>query len=257
MKIHSVSFRLGCRIYRLIKFIVIFLISTLYTLSSLHAETKYNVVTESLPPYQVLENGVVKGSITTIVKKTLQCAEMTAEYQMLPWNRAFNKAKNTKDTLIYSMARTPERELEFIWIGPVHSTQVNLYKLKSRTDIKINSFNDIKNYRLLLLKGGFIVESFNNANFIEGKHYRLIDSNVFRTKMLFAGRYDLVDYTELQIISLLENTGHTRDQLEIVMPLATNRVLYLAINKHADQKVVDTLRNCLSKHNYKTTIKIK
>jgi polar amino acid transport system substrate-binding protein len=170
---------------------------------------------------------------------------------MLPWNRAFNTALNSKNTLIYSIARTTEREPNFVWIGPVHKTQVNLYKLKSRSDIKIASFNDIKNYRLVLLTGGFIVEKFSNANFIQDKHYRLINSNESRIKMLFADRYDLADFLDLQLVKLLEKTGHTRDELEIVMPLATDEILYLAINKQAKKEIVDKLRSCLGKYNTK------
>ncbi len=223
---------------------------------NIKAETRYKVVTENLPPFQVFQDGKVKGSITALVQKTLNCAHIEADFSILPWNRAFNNALKNKYTLIYSMARTPEREEQFIWIGPVHTAKVNLYKLKSRSDIKINSLNDVKNYRLSLLRGGFIVKLFTDANFIEGTHFRYTDNNVARLKMLFAGRHDLIDALDLQIVNLLSTTNHTRDELEVVMPLVTDEILYLAINKQTDKEIVKTLRKCLSEYNYKVNNKL-
>ncbi len=224
----------------------IFLLA-LYLFSSNLFSSPFHVVTESIPPYQQLDNGVVTGSVTEIVRNTLKCAKLDSDFMLLPWKRAYDTAVKDNNTLIYSMARTPEREAKFHWIGPVLQTSVNLYKLKSRTDIQIQNFDDIKKYQIGLLRGGFIVKLFTDKGFKVGQHFSLNDSNESRVHMLFAGRYDLIDTLDIQLEKLLKKTSYSRSDLELVMPLATNETLYLAINQAADIKLVATLKDCLNK----------
>src|SRR5690606_13549359 len=79
------------------------------------------VVTEVSPPHQTLEQGKVKGVSTELVQAILNEANIPAEIAIYPWARAYHIAVNQPDTLIYTMARTPEREHKFHWIGPVAS----------------------------------------------------------------------------------------------------------------------------------------
>jgi polar amino acid transport system substrate-binding protein len=229
---------------RLLKFQFIFLALYLFS-NNIHSST-FQVVTESIPPYQQLEQGKVTGSVTDIVKNTLKCARLDSDFMLLPWKRAYDTAINNKNTLIYSMARTAERESKFFWIGPLLQSSVNLYKLKSRTDIQITNFDEIKHYKLGLLRGGFIVNLFTNKGFKVEQHFSLNDSNESRLHMLFAGRYDLIDTLDIHLAELLNKTPYSRSDLEIVMPLASNETLYLAINKTANIELVATLKKCLS-----------
>ncbi len=225
------------------------LISLLLISTPLLSSPTFTTVTENLPPFQEIKNNVIQGETTAIVKKTLKCANIKSEFLMLPWNRAYDTALNNANTLIYSMARTLERENKFLWIGPLQQTSVNLYKLKSRKDIQIQTFEDIRNYRLGLLRGGFIVKLFTNANFTEGKDFTLNDNNESRLRMLFAGRYDLIDALDIQMLKLLEKTQHNMDELEVVMPLVNDETLYLAINRKANPQLVKILQTCIKKFN--------
>ncbi|MEI8631015.1 hypothetical protein P4S72_00655 [Vibrio sp. PP-XX7] len=57
-------------------------------------------------------------------------------------------ALDEKDILIYSIARTKERESLFKWVGPIAPYNVYLFKLKARSDIIVNTLEDVKKYRI-------------------------------------------------------------------------------------------------------------
>ncbi|MBU2280226.1 MAG: transporter substrate-binding domain-containing protein, partial [Gammaproteobacteria bacterium] len=79
------------------------------------------VVLEVSPPHQTYENGKVAGLTTAVVEQMLQQAGLTPQYEVYPWARAFRLAAGTPNVMIYNIARTPEREAQFEWIGKVAS----------------------------------------------------------------------------------------------------------------------------------------
>ena len=80
---------------------------------------KISVVTEDAYPIQYEKEGKILGPSTDLVKAVLKEAEIEYAINMVPWARAYNLALNQENTLIYSIARTPQREALFQWVGRV------------------------------------------------------------------------------------------------------------------------------------------
>ena len=76
-------------------------------------EIVINVVTENSFPYQYLENFSIEGPASRLVKRVLEEAGFEYSQTVLPWARAYKYAQTAPNTLIYSIARTPERENNF------------------------------------------------------------------------------------------------------------------------------------------------
>ena len=110
------------------------------------AEDTLRVVTELSPPHQTLQQGEIGGLSTELVRATLARAEMGGQFEIYPWARAFRIARSQTNVLIYNMARTPEREDEFKWIGTVAAYQLGFVALTHRDDIQISSLQDAKGY---------------------------------------------------------------------------------------------------------------
>ena len=93
------------------------------------------VVTET-SPYVYLQDGKVAGPATELVEKTLAGAGIRDySIHLYPWARAYDMALAEPNVLIYLIARTPERERQFHWIGEVMPVRYHLYKLKDRADV--------------------------------------------------------------------------------------------------------------------------
>lgn len=127
------------------------------------------VVTEDWKPYNYMEGDKIVGFSTEIVEAVLQKAKVSFTLQLYPWSRSYKMALEEQNVLIYTIARTGERENLFKWVGPFAPRLVYLFKLKKRADIVLNTLEDAKKYKIgvvrddattqLLLQNGFEVNT--------------------------------------------------------------------------------------------------
>jgi len=94
--------------------VVFFLTASGLSFASDPATAPIRVVTEKLPPYNIAENEVVTGLSTEIVQAVMAGLGLNPKIETLPWARAYDLAQHSDNVLIYSMARTQEREHLFI-----------------------------------------------------------------------------------------------------------------------------------------------
>ncbi|MES2947301.1 MAG: transporter substrate-binding domain-containing protein [Pseudomonadota bacterium] len=130
-----------------------------------HGETSIRVVTET-SSYAYQKGERVEGSATEVVEKTLAAAGQT-DYQvrLYPWARAYDMALNEPDVLIFLLARTPARELQFKWAGEIKKIQYHLFRLRERTHISVKSLADARNYTVGVVRDDV------RQQFLQGKGF--------------------------------------------------------------------------------------
>ena len=103
-----------------------------------------HVVTESTPN-SFLQNGRVTGPATEMVEQTLKRAGLT-DYRidLYPWARAQDLALREPFVLIYLIARTPERETRYRWVGEVKRSRYYLFSLADHADLHITQLDDAR-----------------------------------------------------------------------------------------------------------------
>ncbi|MGV8110979.1 transporter substrate-binding domain-containing protein [Methanospirillum sp.] len=107
-------------------------------------------VTEEYPPYTFIDNGTPSGLMVDMVTAISRKAEYELPKQsihFLPWNEAYQKALTKPGTVIFSIARTPERENLFSWVGPVVSSDIALYSSRDR-NITLHDRKELANYTI-------------------------------------------------------------------------------------------------------------
>jgi len=77
----------------------------------------------------------MKGASTDVVRAVMDKAGLRYTIEMLPWTRAFDAARHERNTFIYSVARTQDREGQLLWVGKICERRLALYCLKERTDL--------------------------------------------------------------------------------------------------------------------------
>lgn len=107
-------------------------------------------VTEEYPPYNFLDNGTASGlmvdMVTAIARKAGE--ELPRDsIRFLPWSEAYQTALREPGTAIFALAKSPEREDLFSWVGPVVSSNITLYSLRNR-NITINSREELVQYTI-------------------------------------------------------------------------------------------------------------
>lgn len=201
------------------------------------------IVTEDFPPYNYKENGVLKGVSTEVVLAVLKEINLTATIEIYPWARAYQLAQTKKNHLIYSIGKIPEREKMFHWVGSIAAYRTSLYKLKSRTDIKIESLNDAKQYSI----GCSIADVI--TIYLQSKGFFLLEQvsgDTLNLHKLLRGRTDLIAYDEASFNFKIQQEGLDRSRYERVFRIKElSNELYLAFSKSSDIELVRSFRKGL------------
>ncbi|MBE0370592.1 substrate-binding periplasmic protein [Pseudoalteromonas aurantia] len=197
------------------------------------------VVTELSPPNQLLQNDQVAGTSTELVKKILTHAQINARFTMYPWARAYLLAKKHPNTLIYSMARTTEREPLFHWIGPVALFKLGFVSLKGRTDIKIASLTQAIPYRLALQRGDISELVLKSHGF----DYILTADIAQSYKLLMAKKVDIILDDARYLAPLASSFGLPGDSFRFVYEVPELTLNgYLAASVTTPMSIVRALR---------------
>ncbi len=197
------------------------------------------VVTEETA-YSYLQDGRVAGSASEVVEATLARAGLDdAQIALYPWARAYDIALSEPNVLIYLIARTPEREALFRWVGEIMRIDYHFYKLRQRVDIRVPALEAAKAYRIGVLRDdvrhqylkaqGFqkiVVTAHNSDNF----------------KRLLNGQVDLVPMPERDIVALCAASGVAPDTVERVFTPNTATRLYMALSRQTDEQTSQRLR---------------
>lgn len=87
-------------------------------------------ITEEYPPFSYLENNIVTGLSTDLVIAASDRMGYTLQaenIQLMAWPDAYQTAQTRNNTILFSVARTTERESLFSWAGPIFSVPIVLF----------------------------------------------------------------------------------------------------------------------------------
>lgn len=212
---------------------------------SFAAETNVDVVTELSAPLQFEENGRIVGVATEIVRELFARTDWQPEIKMMPWARAYQNALARPNVAIYSIARTPEREEHFEWIGPIVPIQFGIYRLRSRNDISVTSLADLRRYTIGVVQGDvrhLYLQKQGMQDFPEG-NLNTVSSQELNYRKLFAGRIDLIVMGSMTCVTKRIDC----EQLTLVHTLdELSEGLYLALRKGSDSTLVASLQSAFS-----------
>ena len=209
-----------------------------------HSET-ITAVTET-SAYTFLTGERVAGPATEVVEKTLQTAGLT-DYQLklYPWARAYDMALKEPGVLIYLIARTPVREQQFQWAGEVMEIQYHLYRLRARSDIRVKTLADAKNYTIGVMRDDVRQQYLQTKGF-----YRLAVSAqpIDNFNKLIKHQVDLVPLAEADTSGLCLQAHFDCAGLERVLTLDEATVgLYMAYSTSTEASIVQKTRAAFDK----------
>jgi len=79
--------------------------------SAFAADTPFTVLTENVGEENYIgADGLVKGFNAEIVAEIIRRTGLSAQIRCIPWARSYRTIQTEKNVVLFSMARTPERE---------------------------------------------------------------------------------------------------------------------------------------------------
>ncbi len=206
------------------------------------------VVTEELPPYQILqENGELTGYSTEVIQALIKMSGDNADIEVMPWARAYQTVLARKNTLIFSIARTPSREKLFIWGGELAAEHLYLWALKSNIKEPLSELSQIRNYTLAVTRQTPPEQYFSRLNY---QNLHRVVRPTQNVGMLFHGRVDLIISTEHTLRKRVRDLGYDFALLHKVYSLdELSHDLYFAFNLDSDPALVTRYQNAFEQLN--------
>lgn len=203
------------------------------------------VVTEQYPPFNYEEAGEVKGVSSEVVKAVLRKAGINVKIGVYPWTQAYKMATTQPNVLIYSLARFPEREALFKWVGTIAPLDTYLYKLKSRKDLRISQLRDITPYRV-----GVIRDAADHQYLVKQGFKNLVEASEYTLNLekLKTGQIDLLVTQELWFIAMAKSLRlHLEDFEKAYRIDDLSGEFYMAFSKATPDGLVLQFRQALAK----------
>jgi len=201
-----------------------------------------SIVTSIYPPYSFSGPKGLEGVAIQRAKKILEHLKLNKPISIFPWARAYETAKTSPNTLLFSMARSAEREKLFKWVGTIVDFNVKIYKLKARKDIKVKTLEDLKRYQI----GALNKDIKGNYLHSQGIPTEMLSSEETGIHMLYRGRIDMIPIDVESFKYRVEKLGYSIDKIEEVIALEDiSRPLYMAFSNNTPDAVVEAFRTAL------------
>ncbi|WP_213880875.1 transporter substrate-binding domain-containing protein [Pseudomonas sp. dw_358] len=215
---------------------------------ALQAAEPLTVVTEELPPYNMVRNGKVTGMSTEVVEAVLRQADLQGNIRSMPWARAYDIGLHGVDVLIYSIARTPERESLFQWVGSIAPSRLFLYSVASHP-IQLKTLDDARHYQIGTVKDDVSEQYLIAKGFVVGQNLQSSNKYESNYEKLKLGHVDLWVSNEMNAHYLARSSG-ADPSVMLVPSLALDELslkdgLYLACSVNTSADTVERLRVAL------------
>ncbi|MDF1874526.1 transporter substrate-binding domain-containing protein [Sulfurimonas sp. SAG-AH-194-I05] len=223
------------------------LLTLLFLLANVHASENIKLMTEIFPPYQFKNEKNELVGVTVEIVEAIQ-NELGTKYKIVvyPWSRALKFTKKKKNHAVFSMLRTPERENNYKWVGPIEKLEMVFFKRKgSQLDIhsledakkvaKIGVPKNVANHKMLLKEG------FTNLDVSASGGDDIV------MKKLIRGRVDLVPTLRSAALYNLKKQGDAGKAVPIDSFKIFEGDFYIAFNKKTDNAIIKRWQQAFDK----------
>ncbi len=207
--------------------------------ASLHANSFF-VMTEELKPYNYTKHGKLTGMSTQLVRQVMQDLNIDADIKVYPWSRALRMLQTKENAVLFSMAKTPQREKKYRFACPLRKAQVYLFYKKGTSP-------PISKHKLHGFTIG-VVQDFGAHQRLQKIGHEKFDfssSTKKKVQKLLLDRVDLIAGTPEAIYSL----GGSYDVQKIVQSSVKlyETTLCIAFNKAVSKREVNRWQRRLRK----------
>jgi ABC-type amino acid transport substrate-binding protein len=206
------------------------------------------IVTEHYPPYNFQDDGHLQGIAVDLlvgIFEKLGARRGRDSIKQWPWARGYQRLLRKPGTVLFSTTRTPEREAQFKWVGPISPTTIALIARKDRA-VVIRSPEDLKRYRLGVVVDDVGEQLLLRAGFTVGELDRVSGADVTQLSIskLNGGRIDAWSYERNVALWEIRQAGHDPADYEVVHVLSEGHVYY-AFHKDTPDALIAQIQDAL------------
>jgi polar amino acid transport system substrate-binding protein len=190
-------------------------------LSGEAAPAGVRVITEESPPGEVVgPDGRATGPTVEFVRELMRGLAVRGDIEVLPWKRGYEAAKRGPQVALFETTRTPERETQFRWVGPIKRIQWTFFARKD-SPVRIRSLADARAVGSVAVYAGD-----SKGDYLKAQGFT---TPVQAFKMLMAGRADLWMFSDIGSDAVAREAGFSPADIKPVY-VSRQEELYIAFS---------------------------
>ncbi len=223
--------------------IAIYLLGITNAFGKYSSPETFQIMTEIMDPFQVMQRGKLKGSNVEFVRQVFSNAQVKLpRIDIYPWPRAFQTAQLEGNRFIFPMVRTADREALFEWVGKIAESDFYLYGRKNNK-LELNNLEDVKHLQVALMKNDVAYNYFKQKGFESGKNLLVMSDRETIEKLFFNERLPIIISSPFLIQEQAKLHGKNPAEYEQKYFLKDLTVdFYLAASLTTDQNLIERLK---------------
>ena len=187
-----------------------------------------NILAEIAPPAQIrTADGKLGGYAVEIVREIQRRVGNTDPIQEVLWAHGYFKLQREPNTVLFTVARTAERDPLFQWVGPIAEIHYGLY-VRADSRIVLGSLEDAKKLAAI---GTFREDAREQLLSKAGlTNLERASDNVQNFKKLMANRIDAVALSDTAVASLAASAGYKPENVKLALKFAQIQI-WIAFSK--------------------------
>lgn len=168
------------------------LLGARFPIAAAAADDTLQGFTENLAPLNYQDDVGPQGFSVDLLRMVAAGAGQKLELHVLPWQRAMQMAEAQPASVLFSLTRTPEREAQFQWLGPITQRRILIYKLASRTDLSLTQLGDLGATRIGVVRDSAADKQLQASGLKPGQQLEHGLDDATNVRKLIAGRMEYV-----------------------------------------------------------------
>ena len=207
------------------------------------------LVTEAVRGYQEQSAGKLSGGlIGHAMLSAIAHLNLSQEVRVLPWARAYQLALSRENVLIFSIARTKQRESAFIWVKHLASVPTYVFARHDYPNSRVTALDELKGQLLVVKRDDVLHQLMLAEGFSENRNLALVLSNQDAISMLLSQRADVHPISAYNLREECRLLGCKMKDFKRLMELPElQQELYLAASLGTEDKWQVAFRQALDK----------
>ncbi len=214
------------------------MVAVTFSGSAVAHATELKALTAELPPYTISADAPLPGIGHELVQEISHRSGVQIDIEYMPWKRAQNMAKETPNTLVFGLTRTPTREPDYMWITKL----VDSSDIFVTMDKNVDSYDTAKDLSKIAVMGGTPREKSLVKNGVE--NIELVPEEQLCAKMLQAGRVEGWYTLDHRAAFIWKQEGNKLTDLVLGAPVQTQEI-WLAANKDMPAEDVEKIKSAM------------
>jgi polar amino acid transport system substrate-binding protein len=194
-----------------------------------------------------LEGAAAAGFSVELLQLMASEAGLALSIEVQPWIRAQRSAAELRGSVLFSLARLPEREAQYQWVGPLSERRIAIYRLSKRSDIHFTGLEDLHGLRLGVVRESAVAKQLLALGLKPEQDLEWALNDASNLRKLLAGRMDLLVSLDWAAAWHLREHKLAFSTLSHVMDIDTSISYWYGLHPETDPGLTRRLQAALDK----------